>query len=321
MWQPTLIALTASILLGLIIVPLMKRLKFRQTVREDGPRTHLHKSGIPTMGGLIFIIPIIGAAIIFSSDKLSALVNIGAIVLFALVGMADDLIKIIKKDSDGLSVLQKTILLIVIAAGYSVYSVLWGPAGTEIVIPFSQMTGTISIPPYFYIPFLTIFLYWVTNSANLTDGVDGLASSVSILIFVFLLSVSRFLDAGSNDMSVLLLVSIGAVLGFLMYNANPARIFMGDTGSMALGAIIGIVSIQLGIPWIIFIVGIIFIIEALSVVIQVGYYKLTQRRVFKMAPIHHHFELSGWKENKVVVVFCLVTAVGGVVSYWILGLF
>ncbi len=321
MWQPILIALAASILLGLVVVPLMKRLKFGQTVREDGPRTHLHKSGIPTMGGFIFIIPVIGVGLIYSDNIINALINMGAIALFALVGMADDLIKIIKKDSDGLSVLQKTVLLLLIAAGYSVYSVLWGPAGNEVVIPFSQMAETISISPFIYIPFLTIFLYWVTNSANLTDGVDGLASSVSVLIFVFLFGTARFLDSGSGDIRVLLLVSIGAVLGFLMYNAFPARIFMGDTGSMALGAIIGIVAIQMGIPWIIFIAGIIFVLEALSVVIQVGYYKLTQRRVFKMAPIHHHFELSGWKENKVVVVFCMVTAAGGVISYWLLGLF
>lgn len=321
MWQPFLIALAASVFLGLFIIPLMKRLNFGQTVRGDGPKTHLHKSGIPVMGGLIFIIPIFAIALIYSTDKINTLINLGAILLFALVGMIDDLIKIVKKDHDGLSVIQKTVLLVLIAAGYSVYSVLWGPAGSEVIIPFSQMAETITISPFIYIPFLTIFLYWVTNSANLTDGVDGLASSVSILIFILLFSVCRFLDLGCFDLRVMLLSSMGAVLGFLAYNAHPARIFMGDTGSMALGALIGIISIQMQIPWVIFIVGIIFVLEALSVVIQVGYYKLTQRRVFKMAPIHHHFELSGWSEHKVVVIFCLVTAIGGALAYWLLGLF
>ncbi|HPQ45775.1 MAG TPA: phospho-N-acetylmuramoyl-pentapeptide-transferase [Clostridia bacterium] len=321
MWQPFLFALAGSIVLGLIMVPLMRRLKFGQTVREDGPRTHLHKTGIPTMGGPIFIIPIVAISLAYSSDLVSSLVNVTAVVLFAAVGMVDDLIKIMKKDHDGLSVIQKTVLLLLISAGYAVYSVVLGPAGNEVIIPFSQMAGTIVIPPYIYIPFLIIFLYWTTNSANLTDGVDGLASSVSIFIFVFLFSACRFLDAGMDDTRIMLLSAIGAVLGFLLFNAHPARIFMGDTGSMALGALIGVISIRMGVPWIIFLVGIIFIVEALSVVIQVGYYKLTQRRVFKMAPIHHHFELSGWRENKVVVVFCLVTAAGGVLSYWLLGLF
>lgn len=321
MWQPFLIALSASIVLGFLIVPLMKRLKFGQTVREDGPRTHLYKSGIPTMGGLIFIIPILVLAVIYSKDQLNTLINVVAVILFALVGFTDDLIKIFKKNYDGLSVLQKTILLVIFSTGYAVYSVLWGPAGNELIIPFTQMSQTIAISPYIYIPFLTIFLYWVTNSANLTDGVDGLASGVSILIFIFLFSMCRFMDVGQNDTRMILLVSIGAVLGFLTFNAYPAKIFMGDTGSMALGAIIGILSIQMKIPWVIFILGIIFVLEALSVVIQVGYYKLTQKRVFKMAPIHHHFEMSGWSENKVVVVFCLVTVVGGALAYWLLGLF
>lgn len=320
MWIPFLISLGASVMLGLIIVPLMKRLEFRQTVRDDGPRTHLHKTGIPTLGGLIFIIPVVTIVLSISDDMNNALINIGAVVLFALVGLADDVIKVIKKDHDGLSVLQKTILLMVIAAAYSTYSVLWGPAGNEIVIPFSAMAGTFTLSPFIYIPFLTIFLYWVTNSANLTDGVDGLASGVSILIFILLFSICTVTGICS-DIMVLLLASLGGVLGFLAFNAYPAKIFMGDTGSMTLGAIIGIVSIQMRIPWVIFIVGIIFVLEALSVVIQVGYYKLTQRRVFRMAPIHHHFELSGWSEQKVVVVFCFVTAVAGVLAYWFLGMF
>jgi len=321
MWQPFLIALAASVSLGLIIVPLMKRLKFGQTVRLDGPRTHLHKSGIPTMGGLIFIIPIFAVTLFYTNDMVNTLINMGAVLLFTMVGMADDLIKIFRKDHDGLSVLQKTILLLVIAAAYSTYSVFWGPAGSDIIIPLSGMDTVWTVPVYIYIPFLTIFLYWVTNSANLTDGVDGLASSVSILIFINLFAICRFLGPACDESILVLLASMGAVLGFLAYNAHPAKIFMGDTGSMALGALIGVISIQMKIPWVIFIVGIIFVLEALSVVIQVGYYKITQKRVFKMAPIHHHFELSGWSEHKVVIVFCMVTAAGGVVSYWLLGLF
>ena len=321
MWQPFIISLIAAVLLGLLLIPLLRRLKFGQTVREDGPQSHLYKTGIPTMGGFIFIIPVTTVALIYTDNIRHMAARIAAIAAYTLVGFVDDLLKIIRKNNDGLSVMQKSLALFVISAAYSVFSVLFTNAASDMIIPFSAMGETVTIPIWLYIPFLIVFLYLMTNAVNLTDGVDGLAGSVTSLVLLFFFMVIKAAPMVLTDEKILSLSMIGALIGFLIFNAYPAKVFMGDTGSMALGGLIGVIAIQMQIPWVILIAGIIYVAEALSSFIQVAHYKRTKRRVFKMAPIHHHFELSGWKEQKVVLVFSLITIAACVLAYLLLGLF
>lgn len=321
MWQPLLVSLIAAVILGFILIPLLRRLNFRQTVRQDGPQSHLYKTGIPVMGGFIFIIPAFVFSFIFTDNILKTAIMVIAITAFMLVGFFDDMLKIFRKKNEGLSVIQKTISLFIISAAYTVFTVYFTDAGSEMIIPFSAMSKTVIVPEFIYIPFLIIFLYLITNSVNLTDGVDGLAGSVTCLVLLFFYLVIKASPGGFKSEEILILTVIGGLIGFLLFNAHPAKVFMGDTGSMALGALIGVLSIQMKIPWVILIAGIIYVAEALSSFIQVAHYKRTKRRVFKMAPIHHHFELSGWKEQKVVLIFSLVTILACVLAFFILGLF
>lgn len=320
MWQPFLASLVAAVILGFILIPLLRRFNFRQTVREDGPRSHLYKTGIPILGGFIFIIPMFTLSLIFSDDIKDMGITLAAVASFMMVGLVDDLLKILRKNNDGLSILQKTIALFAISAAYSAVAVFFTKAGMEMVIPFSAMNETITIPFYLYIPFLTVFLYLMTNSVNLTDGVDGLAGSVTSLVLLFFFMVIKYSSAGFANEEVLVLAAIGGILGFLFFNAHPAKVFMGDTGSMALGGLVGVLAIQMQVPWVILIAGIIYVAEALSSFIQVAHYKRTRRRIFKMAPIHHHFELSGWSEQKVVLIFSLVTILACFAGLVVLGL-
>lgn len=321
MWQPLLISLIAAIILGFILIPLLRRFNFRQTVREDGPRSHLYKTGIPIMGGFIFIIPTFAVALLFTDDIESTGITLAAITAFMFVGFFDDLLKIIRKKNEGLSVLQKTLTLFIISSVYSVFTVFYTNIGSDMIIPFSAMGKVVTVPFWIYIPFLIIFLYLITNSVNLTDGVDGLAGSVTGLVLIFFFMVVKAAPGGYENEEILILATIGALLGFLLFNSYPAKVFMGDTGSMALGGLVGVLAIQMQMPWVILIAGLIYVVEALSSFIQVAHYKRTKRRLFKMAPIHHHFELSGWKEQKVVFVFSLITVIACLLAYLVLGLF
>lgn len=321
MWQPLLVSLIAAVILGFILIPLLRLLNFRQTVRQDGPQSHLYKTGIPTMGGFIFIIPTFIFALLFTDDVLKTATMVIAVTAFMLVGFFDDMLKIFRKKNEGLSVIQKSILLFVISSAYAVFTVYFTESGSEMIIPFSAMSKSIAVPEYIYIPFLIIFLYLLTNSVNLTDGVDGLAGSVTSLVLLFFYLVIKVSSGGFRTEEVIILSAIGGLIGFLFFNAHPAKVFMGDTGSMALGALIGVLSIQMKIPWVILIAGIIYVVEALSSFIQVAHYKRTKRRVFKMAPIHHHFELSGWKEQKIVLIFSLITIAACILAFFTLGLF
>ena len=321
MWQPFLLSLIIASILGFILIPLLRRLRYGQTVRDDGPQSHLYKTGIPVMGGFIFIIPICIISLVYTKDMVSTAGIIIAMLLYTGVGFIDDFLKISRKNKDGLSVLQKTILLLVISSAYSVYSVLVTEAGNEMIIPFSAMQKSIVIPEFIYIPFLIIFLYLITNSVNLTDGVDGLAGSVTGIVLLFFFMVAKAAGEMFVNEQLIALTAIAAIIGFLFFNAHPAKVIMGDTGSMALGGLVGVLAIQMQIPWVILIAGLIYVVESLSVIIQVGHYKRTRRRVFKMAPIHHHFELSGWKEQKVVMIFSLVTLAACLAAYFLLGLF
>ncbi len=302
---------------GAIIIPALKRLKFGQTVRDDGPATHLKKTGTPTMGGLIFYLPVLLFGILYAKRFPEIIAPLIAFFGFGLIGLVDDLIKVLKKSKDGLSVLQKTVLQIVAAVIFIVYCETVLKLGTDMILPFTGMSKSIHIPGFIYYPFLVMVLYYMTNSVNLTDGVDGLCTGITVIVLMFFVVLTRR-TPGLEYTVVFNGALTGGLVGFLCYNLHPARVFMGDTGSLALGGAVTALAIIMKIPWILLIVGIIYIIESLSVVIQVAHFKKTGKRVFKMTPIHHHFELSGWKETKIVYVFWGVTLIGCILAFFTL---
>jgi phospho-N-acetylmuramoyl-pentapeptide-transferase len=299
-------AFILALIVGIIILPILKRFKLRQIIRDDGPPTHHKKAGTPTMGGLIFLIPIILLSIILSF-KYKTIILLAAIVLgFGAIGFIDDFIIVSKKRKDGLYWEQKMIGLLVVAFVFIVYALGRKILNTEMIIPFMGIDYTITLPVWLFILLNTLVLISVTNAVNLTDGLDGLAASVTLIILVFFIVVTM-VSSEWDYIKIFASIAAGGCLGFLVFNIHPAKVFMGDTGSLALGGAVGAISILMKMPWILLIVGIIYVLEVLSDLIQVGYFKYKKKRVFKMAPIHHHFELSGWKETKIVMVFCIIT--------------
>ena len=319
----TMIAFASVVLICPSLMPFLRKLKFGQAERELGPKSHYKKAGTPTMGGLAILAGIIAAAVIMSPKNGTNLVFAVVITLvFGLIGFLDDYIKVIQKNSIvsdksismaslGMKAKHKLILQFAVAAALAVYVAYHPSIGTEIIIPFTDKLWDLNI---FFIPFVIFTVIAVTNAVNLTDGLDGLASGVTLIVMVFFISVST--SMAFTEMSLFSSSVIGACLGFLCYNFNPAKVFMGDTGSMALGAAVVVVAIFTRTELFILLAGAIYVIEALSVVLQVGYFKLSHgRRLFKMAPIHHHFELCGWEETRVVIVFWVFTAVCVMVSF------
>lgn len=297
-----------ALIAGPFLIPLLRRLKFGQTVRDDGPATHLKKMGTPTIGGLIFLIPMVLVTLFFGRRYPQMIPLLIATLGFGAVGFVDDFIKVVKKRKDGLNVKQKTLGLLMVAVPFSFYAAFNPEIGTDMVLPFFGMDSVITLPLWFYIPVMVLVLYFITNSVNLTDGVDGLCAGITLIVLVFLATVAM----SRNEWDYIKLfcsITAGGCLGFLVFNMYPARVFMGDTGSLALGGVVCTASIAMKVPWLIFLVGAVYVLESLSVIIQVGSFKLRGKRVFKMAPIHHHFELSGWKETKVVRVFWIITLV------------
>ena len=303
-----------SIILGIIIIPILKKLKVGQIERDDGPKSHLKKQGTPTMGGIIIIITMIlvitGAYIYLTAtgqnevaNKLlpMLLISIG----FGTIGFIDDFKKLVLKNTKGLKPSYKMIGLLVISVAYVVYLLQILHFDTQTYIPIAKTY--IDLPIYLYIPFAIIVILATTNAINLTDGIDGLSSSVSAIIITCLAVIGMIFAI--PEVSVFASCVIGAILGFLMFNLHPAKVFMGDTGSLLLGGVISAIALYLKMPILLIVIALIPVLETLSVIIQVAYYKKTGKRVFKMAPLHHHFELSGWKENKVVIVFSLITLV------------
>jgi len=310
-----LIAVTlGATLLTAVLVPLclpyLRKLKFGQFVRDDGPKSHLKKTGTPTMGGLIFmaVILIIGGIMAIETPVIFPVLLVSG--GFALVGFVDDYIKVIKKQSLGLKAYQKLLAQLLITALFLVY--LYGNTAqvTTLIIPFVR-DGVLDLG-WFYIPFILIFMLGTVNGVNLTDGVDGLATSVTIAVLTFFLVIDTIV--GTN-LAPLLGIATGALLGFLIYNSHPAALFMGDTGSLALGGLVAATAIYMKLPIIILFVGMIYLVEVISVMLQVTYYKKTKKRLFKMAPIHHHFELMGWKETKIVYVFTIITIIMCLTSF------
>lgn len=315
-----LLAFGASVILSLIIVPILRKLKVGQIEREEGPKSHLKKQGTPTMGGIIMILVIIALGGFlhydFSKDQIevakSLLPLLGVAIGFGFIGFIDDFKKLILKNTKGLSPKAKMLGLLIVAVAYTIVLVYVFDIGTDIYIPFVK--EYITLPIWLYIPFAVLVMLAATNAINLTDGIDGLSTSITTIMLTCLTIISILL--GVKEVTAFGSILIGTCLGFLLFNLHPAKVMMGDTGSLMLGGSIAGISLYLKMPLLLLIIAIIPIIETLSVMIQVAYFKKTGNRVFKMTPIHHHFELSGWKENKIVSVFSLITLV-----FCIIGLF
>lgn len=313
-----------TVILGKIFIPFLTRLKFGQNILDIGPSWHKSKQGTPTMGGLMFIIAItISTITTFSVLKINVnddIVNMNSLKLFsaivmafgfAIIGFIDDYMKILKKQNEGLTAKQKLLLQIVVAIFYMVMLRISGDLTTAFKIPF---LGQIDFG-YLYYPISIIIIIAMVNAVNLTDGVDGLASMVTFFVALALMFISSFLGYFGE---IILSVSLASgCLGFLIYNLYPAKVFMGDTGSMFLGALVTAICFNLGYVFILPILGVIYVIENLSVVLQVISFKSTGKRIFKMSPIHHHFEMSGYSETKIVVLFSLVTIIGGILSFFL----
>lgn len=307
-------------LLGRFMVPFLHKLKFGQTIREVGPSWHKNKQGTPTMGGLMFIIGGLASAFIClaflwmhgGAETQLMLVRIVAGTLmavgFGLVGFMDDYISIKKHRNLGLTEIQKLILQFVIAAAYLVSVALAGGT-TETVIPF---VGSVDLGVSYYF-IAAVLIVGMVNAVNFTDGLDGLNSSVTLVVCLTFSVIAMMLSM--KGLSILAVAMVGALIGFLFWNANPAKVFMGDTGSLFLGGFVCALAFGINMPILLILVGIIYIVEILSVVLQVSYFKLTHgKRIFKMSPIHHHFEMCGWKENKVCFVFSGVTLLAGILA-------
>ena len=293
------------VILGPIFIPMLARFKFGQTVRDEGPQSHLAKNGTPTMGGVMMIIAILITGLTRATISKGLIVGLICIVGFGFVGFLDDFIKIKMKRSLGLKAYQKIILQFALALYIAYYQYSASPSATQLVIPFTNHIINLGI---WYIPFMMIFIIGTVNAVNLTDGLDGLASGVTLIVSCFFILFA--VSISNSDVAILAAATAGACLGFLGFNSYPAKVFMGDTGSMALGGAVVAFATLTNSPLIIIIVGFIYLAEALSVMIQVTYFKLTNgKRIFKMAPLHHHFEQCGWPETRVVFVFWIVTVV------------
>ena len=306
---PVLLSFSISIILCPVVIPFLKRLKFGQYVREDGPRSHLKKAGTPTMGGLIILISVAVTSSLYLRDYPEILPILFSTVGFGLIGFLDDYIKVVMRRSLGLRAWQKLVLQFGVTVIFAYYYTEQLHYEMQMLIPFTGGIATgryISLPIGLFLPFLFFVMVGTVNGTNFTDGLDGLASSVTLLVAVFFTVVA--IGTGSTAAPVCAAVA-GALMGFLVFNVYPASVFMGDTGSLALGGFVASTALLLKMPLYILIVGAIYLIEVLSVILQEGYFKITHgKRIFKMAPIHAHFEQSGWSETKVVAVFSIVTA-------------
>ena len=321
------VAFAISFALGYVVIPFLHKLKFGQTILEIGPKWHKNKQGTPTMGGILFIVgtlvafvlavlidKLLGGNIIGVNEIVEKSMNIkvwGGLLMalgFAFIGFLDDYIKVVKKRNMGLTILQKTVLQIVVMGGYLLTLYINDPTGS-MFIPF---VGMIETKIFFWVIGVAV-IYCTTNAVNFTDGIDGLCGSVTVT------AAASFIVIGAlrNCLGVSLLAAalVGGLVGYLIWNWHPAKVMMGDLGSMFLGGMIVALSYAVDCPFIILLIGIIYVAEFGSDVIQIGYFKLTHgKRIFKMAPIHHHFEMCGWKEVKIVKIFSLVNLLGGIAA-------
>ncbi|WP_414056040.1 phospho-N-acetylmuramoyl-pentapeptide-transferase [Macrococcus equi] len=299
-----------------LFIPLLKRMKFGQSIREEGPQSHQQKSGTPTMGGLTFLISTIllsFVATFFVEDNGPIILLILVTLGFGLIGFVDDYIIVVKKNNQGLTSKQKFLFQIIIAVLFYIVSNGLGllSLSNEINLPFTDIGIPLSI---FYVIFIVFWQVGFSNAVNLTDGLDGLATGLSIIAFSCYLYLAHSVSAG---MVYYLAILIGSLCGFLIYNKYKAKLFMGDTGSLALGGVIATVSIMLNQELTLIFIGLVFVLETLSVMIQVTSFKLTGKRIFRMSPLHHHFELGGWGEWKIVIVFWTVGIISGLIGIYL----
>lgn len=309
-----------TVVLSLIIIPVLRKLKVGQIERDDGPESHLKKQGTPTMGGIIIAISIviicIGLYYYYTHKTIEPQIAKNMIVLmlasvgFGLIGFIDDFKKLVLKNTKGLRPIAKMIGLLIISVAYTIFLVKVLGNGTDIYIPFVKTT--ITMPICIYIPFAIFVMLATTNAINLTDGIDGLSSSVTTIILTCLTVIGIIYNL--KEITLFGSALSGACLGFLLFNLYPSKIMMGDTGSLLLGGAVSAMALYLKMPLLLIIIAIIPVLETLSVMLQVMHYKRTGNRIFKMAPLHHHFELSGWRENKVVSVFCIVTLIACIIG-------
>ena len=310
-----IIAFAISALLCPIIIPFLHKLKFGQQVRDDGPQAHLKKQGTPTMGGLIILTSIIITSLFYVSRYPKVIPVLFMTVGFGIIGFLDDYIKIVMKRSEGLKPMQKLVGQFVITGIFAWYVVNSGEVGTDMLIPF---TGGFDHGKFLhlgilFVPALFFIVLGTDNGVNFTDGLDGLCTSVTILVATFLTIVAIGENAGISPITGAV---VGSLLGFLLFNVYPAKVFMGDTGSLALGGFVSATVFMMRMRLFLPIIGFIYFVEVLSVIIQVTYFKKTGgKRIFRMAPIHHHFELGGWSETRVVAVFAIVTAILCLLAY------
>lgn len=307
----SILAFAISFILGIIfcpiLIPILRRMKFGQNVREEGPESHLKKSGTPTMGGVVIVAAMIIGTLPFVGVDSDLVFILLATLLFGIIGFIDDLLKIKKHQSEGLKAWQKMGLQIIVTIAMTIFIAV--SVGTTVTVPF---VGDVDFGGWFY-PLVIVAILGTVNGANFTDGLDGLASSVTIIIAGFMAAAAVVVNSGIISSSFAM---IGALMAFLTYNCYPAKVFMGDTGSLALGGYVAAAALVLRMPIFLIFAAFIYLAEIISVILQVGYFKLTHgKRIFRMAPLHHHFELGGWSETRVVTIFTIITTVGCIVAY------
>ena len=302
-------------LIGYLILPVLRALKAGQSIREVGPTWHNHKSGTPMMGGLMFIFGLVLCLLIGipTMKDYSVFYVLALALCFGLVGFLDDFTKVKYKRNLGLTSIQKALLQMAVSALFLYLLYKQGTLITSLYIPFADIS--IEIHPLLYIFFAMFVMVGCVNAVNLTDGVDGLCGSVTVPVMVFFTAAAVLQD--KMDLALMPACLIGGLIAYLCYNWHPAKVFMGDTGSLFLGGAVCGLAFALNMPLILILVGIVYIVETLSVILQVGYFKLTHgKRLFKMSPIHHHFEMCGWKEVKIVLIFATVSAIACIIAWF-----
>lgn len=310
-----IIAFVISAALCPVVIPMLHKLKFGQQVRQEGPQAHLKKQGTPTMGGLIILGSIIVTSLFYLKDYPKIIPVLFVTVGFGIIGFLDDYIKIVMKRSEGLNPVQKLIGQFIITGIFVYYLMCSSEVETSMLVPFTGgfEHGIYLNLGFLFIPFVFFVVLGTDNGVNFTDGLDGLCTSVTILVATFLTIISIGENSGISPITGAV---VGSLLGFLLFNVYPAKVFMGDTGSLALGGFVASSAFMMQMPLFIPIIGLIYLVEVLSVIMQVSYFKATHgKRIFRMAPIHHHFELGGWSETRVVAVFSIVTALLCLVAY------
>lgn len=296
-------------ILGKLVIPMLRKLKVGQSEREDGPRSHLKKQGTPTMGGIMMMITILvftALVCVLNRDaefvKPVLLLSIASLG-FGIVGFVDDFKKVVLHNTEGLNPKLKMLGLLIVSSIYTTFLIKYTNISTDLILPFTDFTLT--LPTWLFIPFTIFVMLSATNAVNLTDGIDGLAASVSAIMITALSIIA--MKVGAVSISIFGSIVIGSCLGFLVYNFHKAKVMMGDTGSLLLGGVISSMAIYLQIPIFLVMIAIIPVLETVSVILQVLYFRRTGKRLFRMSPLHHHFELTGWRENRVVGVFSLIT--------------